>query len=236
MYSPPETPPSSSSLYNALLPKFNFLPSNIIPLPFSSLTPSKTLTYIFSSNLRPKLKEFSYLLSTNSLPIRVHRPCPLCNTPLTKSHLIKCSSIPPSPHTSITSSVFHFWGYWRVMNTLLHDQPPPISAHNLIQDPRDLELHKAMTFWPKYTPEWWKGTITNVNTESREFKIEYSKPYVSRATIPFDHYGWYIPYDKSDVAKWRSEAPTLASIFYSAELKRHELKLKKPDKRDEEVT
>jgi len=236
VYSPPETPPSSSVLYNALLPKFNFLPSNIIPLPFSSLTPSKTLTYIFSSNLRPKLKEFSYLLSTNSLPIRVHRPCPLCNTPLTKSHLIKCSSIPPSPHTSITSSVFHFWGYWRVMNTLLHDQPPPISAHNLIQDPRDLELHKAMTFWPKYTPEWWKGTITNVNTESREFKIEYSKPYVSRATIPFDHYGWYIPYDKSDVAKWRSEAPTLASIFYSAELKRHELKLKKPDKRDEEIT
>jgi hypothetical protein len=105
-------------------PKFNVFSSNVISLPFSSLTPYKTLTYIFSSNLRPKLKEFTYLLSTNSLPIRVHRPCPLCNSSFTKSHLIKCPSIPPSPHSSITSSVFHYWGYWRVLNTLLHNHSP----------------------------------------------------------------------------------------------------------------
>ena len=125
VYPPIESPATSSSLYTSLLPKFNFLSSNIIPLPFSSYSPSETLSSIMSSTLRPKLKEFTYLLSTNSLPVRVHRPCPLCNLPTTKSHLLKCPSIPPSPHDTLNLSVLHFWGYWRALNTILHDNPPP---------------------------------------------------------------------------------------------------------------
>ena len=104
----------------------------------------------------------------------------------------------------------------------------------MINDPRDLELHKAITFWPKSDPEWWKGTITQVDIAAREYKIEFTKPYSSRATIPFDHYGWYVPYDKGDVHRWKSNAPLLAAAYYSAEFKRHENKLKDPHQDDNE--
>jgi hypothetical protein len=108
------------------------------------------------------------------------------------------------------------------LNRILHDNPPPISSHHLISDPRDLLFHKVNTYWPNFEPKWWKGTVTHVDMEARELRIEYIKPWPSSAYIPLDYYGWYVPYYYKDVDKWSQEAPFLASNQLNIEIQRRE--------------
>jgi hypothetical protein len=166
---------------------------------------------VMGSDLRNKLKEFFWLLSSNSLPVRIHRPCPLCNKPMSKSHLVKFPRIPnPVPNTSTSGIVIHYWSWWVTVNHLLHNSVPPIDSKHLITDPRDLELHRVTTYWPKYETKWWSGTIDEVSLDTREFHVTYTKPWASAAWMPFDSYEWYIKYPPDDISAWNLSAPHIA--------------------------
>jgi hypothetical protein len=219
---------SSSSAYLASIQQAKFLPYSPHPLPFDNSPAMPTLQWVMDSKLRNKLKEFVYLLSTNSLPIRVHRPCPLCFSPMDRSHLRTCSAIQPPAKCKTRNIVFHLWAHWRAINHYLHEHPPPVNAHSQLADPRDLVNLKVNTFWSDYNPQWWSGVIDEVNIESKEFHVEYIRPSKSTAWIPFDFYGWYVPYTYDQKTAFKAQTPHLVKNFYEAEYKRHKIKLQPP--------
>ena len=189
-----------------------------------------THQWVMDSKLRNSLKGFVYLLMTNSLPIHVHRPCPLCFKPMSKSHLRTCAAIPYPPKPKAKHIVFHLWAYWRTMNHHLHENPPPLNAFSQLADPRDLVNLKVNTFWTNCDPQWWRGVVDKVNMDSKEFHVEYVRPSKSTAWIPFDYYGWYVPYTSDKKTSFNLQTPHLVKNFYKSEYKRHKAKLEPPSK------
>jgi len=218
----------TSLIYTAIHQRQSFPPKDPITIP-PIITPSReTFTIINTSTLRNKLKEFFYLLSTNSLPVHINTPCPLCNKPLTKSHILQCSQIPPPTSTDPPEVAHHYWAHWKSLNNILHDNPPPLSSKHLLQNPSDLELVTITSLWPKDSQPWWYGTIENYNETTDEFHVCYDTPYESSAYVPLSSSTWHIPYTPEEISSYNTTHNITFPIILSEEKQRQTNTIKKP--------